>query len=118
LKIANKKYGAAFFAVLLSLTLAAIFVFQRNRPAPEQAKSFHEKAHRAKKTAEEGAYAVGKPTSSRQANYYQAKSTRAMAERLRKMAEEANPETNIYANDKRVSCIVLFAIGNARKLFF
>jgi hypothetical protein len=96
-KIPPKKYAAAFLVVLLALAAAVVVVLRRRPSAPEQARSPHEMAHRAKGIAEEAAH-----DTSQSSAYYQAESTRRMGERLRKLAEEANPETNIYANDKRV----------------
>ncbi len=93
----NKKYTAATLVVVMVLASTIILVFQHHPPKPEQAQSPHEPAHHTMEAAQEAT-----PDTTQAVAYYQAESTRRMAERLRKLADEANPETNIYANDKRL----------------
>lgn len=90
-----KIFVFVFAAVAVAIALRQLF--QSEPIISHQAESFHVRVAQAKKMAEEATHHGGESVFT-----YQAKSTREMAKRLIKMAEENDPETNLTINDKRV----------------
>lgn len=96
MKVTKIKIFIFVFAAV-AVAIALRHLFQSEPIISYQAESFHIRVAQAKKMAEEATHHGGESVST-----YQAKSTREMAKRLIKMADENDPETNLTINDKRV----------------